>query len=267
MPTCTHFLTTRAYWLAAATVEKQMTAAGLRPGLIDALGQRFFGAGGGDLDDSGGGVNSPEFSRSSIPTEMRPDDADLLVRGMKALQAAAKALDLPAELLPTSQPGQNLYQGGAPPGDAMGAAQTRLVHRSIGDSEVDLKRRDLGHRVMGAPFNAADPLVPDVLIIGGAAAGLAAAACLMHAGVHNIIVLEKGARPGDNWKRRYDRLHLHDIIDECHLPYMAMPDNFPTFPTRIQFGNYLHAYQIALGIPLHVQCTVKKVAKNATGIS
>ena len=77
-------------------------------------------------------------------------------------------------------------------------------------------------------------MAPDVLIIGGAAAGLSAAACLLHHGVENILVLEKGARSGDNWKRRYDRLHLHDIIDECHLPYMAMPDNFPTFPTRIQ---------------------------------
>lgn len=38
---------------------------------------------------------------------------------------------------------------------------------------------------------------------------------------------------------RYDRLHLHDIIDECHLPFLPMPDTFPTFPTRVQYGNYL----------------------------
>ena len=74
-----------------------------------------------------------------------------------------------------------------------------------------------------------------------------------------VVVVEKGARPGDNWKRRYDRLHLHDIIDECHLPYMQMPDNFPTFPTRVQYGNYLQAYQIALGINVLAQSTVSQV--------
>ena len=50
-------------------------------------------------------------------------------------------------------------------------------------------------------------------------------------------------------RTQYDRLHLHDIIDECHLPFFPMPDTFPTFPTRVQFGNYLQAYQIALGSP------------------
>ena len=69
---------------------------------------------------------------------------------------------------------------------------------------------------------------------------------------------------GDNWKRRYDRLHLHDIIDECHLPYMQMPDNFPTFPTRVQYGNYLQAYQIALGINVLAQSTVSQVRMHPT---
>ena len=79
-----------------------------------------------------------------------------------------------------------------------------------------------------------------------------------------VVVVEKGARPGDNWKRRYDRLHLHDIIDECHLPYMQMPDNFPTFPTRVQYGNYLQAYQIALGINVLAQSTVSQVRTHPT---
>ena len=34
----------------------------------------------------------------------------------------------------------------------------------------------------------------------------------MAAGIENILVVEKGPRSGDNWKRRYDRLHLHDIM-------------------------------------------------------
>ena len=73
------------------------------------------------------------------------------------------------------------------------------MRREIGSSEVDLRRVD--HQQAQAAA-AADWTAPDVLVIGGAAAGLTAAACLLHSGVENVMVLEKGGRPGDNWKRR-----------------------------------------------------------------
>ena len=45
---------------------------------------------------------------------------------------------------------------------------------------------------------------------------------------------------------------------------MQMPDNFPTFPTRVQYGNYLQAYQIALGINVLAQSTVSQVRTHPT---
>ena len=45
---------------------------------------------------------------------------------------------------------------------------------------------------------------------------------------------------------------------------MQMPDNFPTFPTRVQYGNYLQAYQIALGINVLAQSTVSQVRMHPT---
>eukprot|EP00127_Corallochytrium_limacisporum_P000924 Clim_evm8s33 gene=Clim_evmTU8s33 len=82
---------------------------------------------------------------------------------------------------------------------------------------------------------------PEVLVIGGAAAGVAASACLNYEGINNIVVNDR-MRPGDMWRSRYDRLHLHDILEECHLPLLSMPDTYPVYPTREQFGSYLDSY-------------------------
>ena len=71
----------------------------------------------------------------------------------------------------------------------------------------------------------------DVLIIGGAAAGLSTAACCKKQGL-NYLVIEKNENVGDIWLSRYHRLHLHDIVDQCHLPEMDMPTSYPVFPNR-----------------------------------
>ena len=203
-------------------VSVHLKAAGVNKELTERLLKEQFEAAPA-LD---GEYNEPRLNRNSIPTEMQVDDADLLLSALKRLEGAADALGLGADLNAVSRAGEREVHGGGPTG-----SQARLMQRELGGSETNLRRKaDL------PASTVRDPMAPDVLIIGGAAAGLSAAACLLHHGVENILVLEKGARSGDNWKRRYDRLHLHDIIDECHLPYMAMPDNFPTFPTRVQYA-------------------------------
>ena len=78
----------------------------------------------------------------------------------------------------------------------------------------------------------------DVLIIGGAAAGLSTAACCQEQGL-SYLVFEKNENVGDIWLSRYHRLHLHDIIDNCHLPQMDMPTSYPVFPSRKEFAAYL----------------------------
>ena len=52
---------------------------------------------------------------------------------------------------------------------------------------------------------------PDVLIIGAGHAGMDAAARLKSMGVTSLIV-EKNARVGDQWRRRYDSLRLQDVV-------------------------------------------------------
>jgi indole-3-pyruvate monooxygenase len=101
----------------------------------------------------------------------------------------------------------------------------------------------------------------DVIVVGGCAAGLATGACLAHSGVRSYIVVESNSRSGDKWRCRYDRLHLHDIVDMCHLPLFPVPTSFPQYPSRLQYANYLDAYQLALSVKVAYSTKVTNITK------
>jgi putative flavoprotein involved in K+ transport len=52
---------------------------------------------------------------------------------------------------------------------------------------------------------------PYVVIIGGGQGGIGLGARLKRHGVPTVI-LEKNARAGDSWRKRYKSLHLHDPL-------------------------------------------------------
>src|SRR5690242_16590738 len=82
---------------------------------------------------------------------------------------------------------------------------------------------------------------PDVIIIGAGPAGLACAAAMRTLG-SNAMVLEKARTVGSVWRLHYDRLHLHTDRNHSGLPGMAMPRDYPTYPSRAQVVAYLEAY-------------------------
>jgi putative flavoprotein involved in K+ transport len=82
---------------------------------------------------------------------------------------------------------------------------------------------------------------PEVLIIGGGQGGIGLAARLRRLGVPTIIV-EKNARAGDSWRKRYKSLCLHDPVWYDHLPYMPFPDDWPVFCPKDKIGDWLEAY-------------------------
>ena len=57
---------------------------------------------------------------------------------------------------------------------------------------------------------------PTILIIGGGHCGLEIAARLKYLGVDALIV-EKNERIGDNWRKHYEALSLHDPVCECFM--------------------------------------------------
>ncbi len=82
---------------------------------------------------------------------------------------------------------------------------------------------------------------PEVVIVGGGQGGIALGARLRQLGVPTIII-ERAARPGDSWRRRYKSLALHDPVWYDHLPYISFPDNWPVFAPKDKIGDWLEMY-------------------------
>ena len=79
---------------------------------------------------------------------------------------------------------------------------------------------------------------PYVVIIGGGQGGIALGARLRQLGVPTIIV-DKHPRPGDQWRKRYKSLCLHDPVWYDHLPYIPFPENWPVFTPKDKIGDWL----------------------------
>ena len=86
---------------------------------------------------------------------------------------------------------------------------------------------------------------PAVLVVGGGQAGLGIAARLTHLGVDTLIV-DREARIGDNWRKRYHSLTLHNEVTVNHLPYMPFPPTWPTYIPKDMLANWFEAYVEAL---------------------
>ena len=88
---------------------------------------------------------------------------------------------------------------------------------------------------------------PTVLVIGGGQAGLAIAARLGQLGLDTLVV-EKHERIGDNWRKRYHSLALHNQVHVNHLPYMHFPPTWPKYIPKDMLANWLEHYAWALEI-------------------
>ena len=82
---------------------------------------------------------------------------------------------------------------------------------------------------------------PYVVIVGGGQGGIALAARLRRLDVPTIVI-EKNARAGDSWRKRYKSLCLHDPVWYDHLPYMPFPEHWPVFAPKDKLGDWLEMY-------------------------
>jgi thioredoxin reductase len=82
---------------------------------------------------------------------------------------------------------------------------------------------------------------PVVLVVGGGQAGLSIAARLKQLQMDTLIV-DREARIGDNWRRRYHALTLHNQVQVNHLPYMPFPPNWPVYIPKDKLANWFEAY-------------------------
>ena len=86
---------------------------------------------------------------------------------------------------------------------------------------------------------------PTVLVVGGGQAGLTIAARLTQLGVDTLIV-DRHERVGDNWRKRYHALTLHNQVHVNHLPYMQYPPNWPVYIPKDKLANWFEHYAEAM---------------------
>lgn len=86
---------------------------------------------------------------------------------------------------------------------------------------------------------------PTVLVVGGGQAGLAIAARLKQLQIDTLIV-DRGTRIGDVWRKRYHALTLHNQVQVNHMPYMPFPPSWPTYIPKDKLANWFEAYVDAM---------------------
>jgi len=102
----------------------------------------------------------------------------------------------------------------------------------------------LDQRHAAAAYAGRDPAV---LVIGAGQAGLTIAARLGAMGV-DTLVIDRNPRIGDNWRKRYHSLTLHNEVFVNDLPYLPFPPGFPTYISKDKLANWLEFYADAMEI-------------------
>lgn len=82
---------------------------------------------------------------------------------------------------------------------------------------------------------------PVVLVVGGGQAGLAVAARLVQLEIKTLVI-DKHDRIGDNWRKRYHSLALHNQIHVNHLPYLPFPPTWPKYIPKDMLANWFELY-------------------------
>jgi putative flavoprotein involved in K+ transport len=97
-----------------------------------------------------------------------------------------------------------------------------------------------------------------VIIVGGGASGLSAAAALSRQGLE-AVVLEQDRELGGTWARRYDRLHLHTVRGFSGLAHFPVSRRYPLYLSRNDVVAYLNEYARHFGLRIHVGMTVTRI--------
>jgi putative flavoprotein involved in K+ transport len=123
-----------------------------------------------------------------------------------------------------------------------GHEEPRGPQRPMGaEHGVDPERRSWLERRQQEAAQLGYETQPEVLVIGGGQGGIALGARLRQLDVPTIVI-DRHARPGDQWRRRYKSLCLHDPVWYDHLPYLKFPENWPVFSPKDKIADWLEMY-------------------------
>ena len=100
---------------------------------------------------------------------------------------------------------------------------------------------------------------PDVLIVGGGHAGVTAAACFKALGL-DALVVDRMERIGDNWRKRYHGLKLHNTKHSNHFPYLPFPPTWPKYIPKDKIANWIESYVETMEIDFWTRTTFEGAA-------
>lgn len=100
---------------------------------------------------------------------------------------------------------------------------------------------------------------PKVLIIGAGQGGLTVAARLKMLNVPSLMI-DQNERVGDNWRKRYRQLVLHDPVWYDHMPYIPFPPHWPVFTPKDKLAEFFEAYVNLLELNAWTSTTLKSTS-------
>jgi putative flavoprotein involved in K+ transport len=134
---------------------------------------------------------------------------------------------------------------------ALHAAPQRL-EQEVSESREFGTENWMDRRLKDQRYDDRDPAV---LVVGAGQAGLSVAARLRASGI-DTLVIDRQARLGDNWRKRYHSLALHNEVHVNHLPFMPFPPTWPTFIPKDKLANWFETYADALELNCWMSTTL-----------
>src|SRR4051795_1657821 len=99
---------------------------------------------------------------------------------------------------------------------------------------------------------------PEVLVIGGGQAGMAAGYYLRRAGIP-FLILDGGDRIGHSWRERWDSLELFTVGRYSALPGLPFPGDPERFPGKDEVADYLASYAATFELPVRMETKVTRL--------
>ena len=104
----------------------------------------------------------------------------------------------------------------------------------------------------------------NTVVVGAGQAGLSVGYHLQQRGVP-FVILDGGARVGDQWRKRWDTLRLFTPRKFSSLDGWAFPGDRNAFPTKDEMGDYLEAYARHFDLPIRLNTRVERVSRQGSG--
>ena len=100
----------------------------------------------------------------------------------------------------------------------------------------------------------------ETVIVGGGQAGLATGYHLARLG-RSFVILDAGARVGDQWRGRWDSLRLYTPARYSGLPGWPFPGEPFHYPARDEVADYLEAYAARFELPVRPGVRVDRLSR------